>query len=689
MKIFKPLIILFVLLVILISVTLLELYFIKMPDVDVKTRFLLMAFLTVNVMALLTLIFFAGKNIFKLYMERHQKILGYRFRTRLVTIFVVLTLIPSAFLFLAASGLANNYINKFFSPQMRETFNLSVDLARSFYDFQRERLLIAARAKAETHGQKLGTAGAYADAIELDADLSIRIYTMLPDDASDTIKDAFKGEEGTEVVSRANGEIIRAAVPLNRDSGTGVAVAELVLPRALSERTLKIKEIYEGYLVLETFKEPLRLNYMLFLGFLTLIIVFAGIWVSLKISKGITLPIQALAMATEQIASGDLSAHVDMKSEDEIGLLIDSFNEMVGQLKDNKNSLQKAYTESDKRRLYLENILQNINSGVIFLDNYGKILTINKAACKILDMDEGGMIGRHYKEFISRINSDDLHNFIAGIEGRQISMIKKEIKANIGGRNLMLNVTLTGIREDDEAGSLGMLVVFDDLTDLIKAQKAITWQEVARRLAHEIKNPLTPIKLSTERLMKKWQNKDDDFGPVLEKSTKTIISEVENLGKLVDTFSRYGKMPQMNKTTVNIYEIIDDAVSLYKGFNDVMINVESAENMPLIEIDREQFKRVFINILDNAITAMNGKGVIDITSRVNANNIIVSIADRGPGIKDADKEKLFLPYFSGRRDGTGLGLAIVNKIVIDHGGQISVRDNKPHGAIFNIEIPAA
>jgi two-component system nitrogen regulation sensor histidine kinase NtrY len=688
MKIFKPLIILFVLLVILISVTLIEIYFIKVPDVDVKTRFLLMAFLTVNVMALLTLIFFAGKNIFKLFMERHQKILGYRFRTRLVVIFVVLTLIPSAFLFLAASGLANNYINKIFSPQMREQFNLSVDLARSFYDFQRERLLVAARAKAERHSLQSTTSAVNVDALETDTDLTIRIYSVLPEDASDTIKDAFKGEEGTEVASYANGEIIRAAVPFKQDSGLGVVVAELVLPKAISDNAAKIKDIYEGYLMLEAFKEPLRVNYMLFLGFLTLIIVFAGIWLSLKISKGITLPIQALAMATEQIASGDLSAHVDMKSKDEIGLLIDSFNEMVRQLKDNKDSLQKAYAESDTRRLYLENILQNINSGVIFLDNYGKILTINKAACKILDIDEGDMIGRHYKEFINRINAEDLTNFIAGIEGKQINEIKKEIKANISGRNLILNVTLTGIREDHATGSLGMLVVFDDLTYLIKAQKAITWQEVARQLAHEIKNPLTPIKLSTERLMKKWQNKDADFGPVLEKSTKTIISEVENLGKLVDTFSRYGKMPQMNKTAANIYEIIDDAVSLYKGFNDVMINIES-ENTPLIEIDKEQFKRVFINILDNAITAMNGKGVIDIASRINANNLIVTIADNGPGIKDADKEKLFLPYFSGRKDGTGLGLAIVNKIVSDHGGQISVRDNKPRGAIFDIEIPIA
>ncbi|HCL81334.1 MAG TPA: hypothetical protein DHW81_03630, partial [Nitrospiraceae bacterium] len=218
-------------------------------------------------------------------------------------------------------------------------------------------------------------------------------------------------------------------------------------------------------------------------------IVFTGLWASLKISRGITIPIQSLAMATETVASGNLDVRVDVKSEDEVGLLINSFNEMVRQLKDNKDSLERAYIESDKRRLYLENILENINSGVIFLDNTGKILTINKAACSILGVKHENITGKNYIELISSLNSEDLAAMVRDIEGKEIREIKKEVKVNINGKIAMVRIYISGIRESYTSKSLGMLVVFEDLTDVIKAQKAIAWQEVARRLAHEIKNP--------------------------------------------------------------------------------------------------------------------------------------------------------------------------------------------------------
>ena len=416
-------------------------------------------------------------------------------------------------------------------------------------------------------------------------------------------------------------------------------------------------------------------------------IVFTGLWASLKISRGITIPIQSLAMATETVASGNLDVRVDVKSEDEVGLLINSFNEMVRQLKDNKDSLERAYIESDKRRLYLENILENINSGVIFLDNTGKILTINKAACSILGVKHENITGKNYIELISSLNSEDLAAMVRDIEGKEIREIKKEVKININGKILIIMVYISGIRESYTSGSLGMLVVFDDLTDIIKAQKAITWQEIARRLAHEIKNPLTPIKLSTERLIKKWHRKEEDLDAVFEKSTKTIIAEVESLRRLVDVFSRYGRMPEINKSPSNIAELTDAAASLYKGFKDLDIHVAMQENIPQVNIDAEQFKRVLINIIDNAIKAVDGKGLIDISVKIHENNVIIDIADTGPGIKDEEKEKLFIPYFSKRKDGTGLGLAIADKIVTDHGGRILIRDNAPQGSIFTVEIP--
>ncbi|MFO0752404.1 MAG: ATP-binding protein [Thermodesulfovibrionales bacterium] len=673
LKVAKSLAVVFGMLLLVVLITVVELYFITLPSVDLATRLLLTALLTLNILALLTLMFFVSKNLLRLYMERRHRILGYRFRTKLMAIFVILTLIPSSFLFIAASGLAANYIERLFSPQMREPFDKSVELAQAFYDLGRERVLMAAQYAAV--GKQPFLPG-----------MSIRRYAVVPDAATDTIREAFGGKTGTEVISGREGDIIRAAVP-DRSKG-GVVVVELLLSKRISENSERLKELYEDYVKLESFKNPLRLNYVITLGFLTLLMVFAGLWVSLKISRGITTPIQSLAMATEQVASGDLNVQVTVKSEDEIGMLIASFNQMVRQLKDSNDSLEKAYQESDRRRLYLENILENINSGVLFLAGTGEIMTINRAACSILNARQEDIIGKDYREFIAGLQSEDLVQLVKEMEGKEIREIKREVKVSIKGRIALIRIYIAGIRESYTAKSLGMLVVFDDLTDLIKAQKVTTWQEVARRLAHEIKNPLTPIKLSTERLIKKWQNRDEDFDAVFEKSTRTIISEVESLRKLVDVFSRYGKMPEINKAPASLPELLDSVIGLYKGFKDVDIQVAVQEGIDRVTLDSEQFKRVFVNIIDNAIKAMNGRGLITIAVKSpGPGKVVIELADTGPGIRDEEKEKLFLPYFSGRKGGTGLGLAIANKIVADHEGRILVRDNTPCGSIFTVEIP--
>jgi two-component system nitrogen regulation sensor histidine kinase NtrY len=236
---------------------------------------------------------------------------------------------------------------------------------------------------------------------------------------------------------------------------------------------------------------------------------------------------------------------------------------------------------------------------------------------------------------------------------------------------------------------MGTLVVFDDLTEMARAQKTLAWQEVARRIAHEIKNPLTPIKLSTEHMIKKWLNRDEDFGKVFDRSTRTIIKEVESLKRLVDEFSRFGKMPEIKKAPVLLFPIIESAVNLYKDYKGLKINVSAKGDAVPVELDEEQFKRVLINIVDNAIQAMQNQGRIDIMVQydVLSNRVYVDIADNGPGIREEDREKLFLPYFSTRRDGTGLGLAIAGRVVTEHRGYIRVMDNRPSGTIFRIELP--
>jgi two-component system nitrogen regulation sensor histidine kinase NtrY len=412
-----------------------------------------------------------------------------------------------------------------------------------------------------------------------------------------------------------------------------------------------------------------------------------ALWIALRIARGITDPIQSLAQATEQVATGNLDVHVDLSQEDEIGLLVNSFNHMVKELKEGKESLQSAYLESDRRRLFTENILGNINSGVIMLDTDGKILMINGAACSILNIEAEAVIYKSYNELMSMIKSEELENLVKGIEGREFRWIDKEIKVVIGNRKAILRVFIKGLKDPQKY--IGLLVVFDDLTDIIKAQKVVAWQEVARRIAHEIKNPLTPIKLSTERMVKKWENREADFNQIFERSTKTIIKEVEGLKRLVDEFSRFSKMPEIKKIPNHMPTVIDEVVNLYKGYKEIEINVSLPEESPLVELDEEQFKRVMINIFDNAIHAISNKGRIDVSLRFElpSNMVSIDIADNGPGIRDEDKERLFLPYFSTKKDGTGLGLAIANRIIAEHRGYIRVSDNEPKGTVFTIEMP--
>ena len=661
-------------LVFIILLSTVELHLMRISSLSIITRVILLVLFNVNIIALLTLMFFVAKALTRLYLERKQKVLGSRFKTKIVVIFVILTSIPSVLLFMAASGLVTNYIDRWFTPQFRQPIESTLNIARAIYDIERKKTLEAARAMVARGN------------VPMEYDVSY--LSKLPDNPSDVVKEAFDGVEGTEVISGEKGDTVRAVVP-EKSGGrtTGVVIVESHLPREITTNVERIKNTYEDYIKLESWKQPLKLNYQIFLGFFTLIVIFTALWASLRIAKAISEPIQKLAEATEEVASGNLDVDIGLKRDDEVGLLINSFNHMVKELKDGKESLQSAYAESDRRRLCMENILENIQSGVISLDADGAIITINGAACSILNVTVANVMGKNYREILSYIKSDSLQEMIRGIKLKTLQTVEKEVSAIIKGKRVTLRVSIMGLR--DQSGYLGLLVVFDDLTNVIKAQRALAWQEVARRIAHEIKNPLTPIKLSTERMLKKWEHKDEDFAQVFERSTKTIIKEVDSLRNLVDEFSRFGKMPEITRAPASLAGIIDEVVNLYRDYKGFAIRVSVPPAMPLVDVDGEQFKRVMINLFENAFQAMKNGGSITVTSDfdIPANRVFIHVADDGPGIREEDKEKLFLPYFSTKDGGTGLGLAIASKIIKEHMGYLRVKDNEPHGTVFTIEMP--
>ncbi len=660
--------------------TALELKYLGLKSSPFFSKVAVFVFINLNIIALLTLIFFVSRSLIKLYLERKRRLLGSRFKTKLVVIFVGLTLIPSILLFSLSNRVITNAVDRWFSLQVQRPIKDSMDVAKAFYERERENTLHLAMEYAKNRGAVVSP-------------YKVMIIKSLPHNADDLIKEGFKGKADTEVSSNESGDIIRAVAPVVSNARvSGIVVVESSFPKEIVGKMKAVSQAYEDYKQLEALKVPIKRLYLLIPSLFSSLIMFLALWVSLHIAKGITVPIQGLAEATEEVARGNLDFSIDIKRQDEIGMLIDSFNSMIRQLKENKASLESAYMESDRRRICMESIIENTATGVISLDNAGNILTINRAACNILDLDQESLRNKGYREILERIQSEELREMVRKIGEKDFRGIERQIHVNIADRVAILRIYLSALR-DSMGNPLGVLAVFDDLTEVIKAQRALAWQEIARRMAHEIKNPLTPIKLSAERLAKRWEainsgKEAEDFGSILKQATNTIIKEVDGLRNLVNEFSRFGKMPEVNLMPIDIRTVVDEVVELYKNFKDVSI-ITDLKEVPPVDADREHLKRALINLIDNAIEANDKKGRlwIDVSYEPTIGMVKLEVADEGIGIKPEDKERLFLPYFSTKKGGTGLGLAIVSRIIAEHRGYIRVKDNEPKGTRFIIELP--
>lgn len=641
-----------------------QIYLIRIPPEQIPTRFIIVSLFIINIISIITLGFFVIRSIFRLYLEKHREVPGYRFRTKIVSIFVGLVLIPSALLFIAFSGVLESSIEKIFSKSNREIVSKAVEAVRVFYEYEKTKLLNI----LEDYSK--GNLRDIPEGIRIE-----KIYKMSPE-MPEVYKDAFNGKKSAQIISTNEKDFVISAIPY-RD---GIIVAFMEIPQEVTKKVEELKNYHEEFLKMGSMRKAVKTNYLYFLSFLSLIIIFLAIWTSMKISQEITKPLRELVQATNKVASGDLKVKILTKSSDEIGMLVNSFNEMI-------EKLDKAYAQLSDRNMMLETILSNIISGVIFIDSNGKILTINSSGEEILKLRKDQIENKHYSELLNLIESEELREFIEKITNERIFEIEKQFSIKIGGKFRIIKVRIVTIRESMEEKASGVLVVFDDITETVRAQQAIAWEEVAKRLAHEIKNPLTPIKLATERLIKKWKNRDADFDKVFEKSAKTIISEVDSLRNLIDSFQKFGRLPELKKQSINPLTLVEDVIELYRGYKDIKINTEFLGELRDVTLDPEEFKRVLINIVDNAIRVMNGKGEIKISVKLN-NNLIIEIADTGPGVDEELREKLFLPYFSKNKEGMGLGLAIARKIINEHGGKIYLKDNEPKGTVFVIEVPA-
>jgi two-component system nitrogen regulation sensor histidine kinase NtrY len=498
----------------------------------------------------------------------------------------------------------------------------------------------------------------------------------------------------------ATGEIVRSFIPVFfaeiQDSLPYVLVTTLFIPQEQIQRMTVISTGIEGYRQLMLLKNPLKTSLLVILLIVTLLIIFSAIWFGFYIAQGLTGPIGKLANATRRVAEGELDFVLEKESDDEMGLLVDSFNQMTSDLQGSKKqlesvniALQQSNIELDERRNYIEIILQNVPAGVISFDAAGKVTSINKFAEDLLHIDRNDYLHKDFRTTLMPNHRVIVENFLQELEESGKQTIQHPLRLSLGKETFSLLVNITKLF--DEAGnSLGTVLVFDNLTQLDKAQRIAAWREVARRIAHEVKNPLTPIQLSAQRLRKKYLYTLESDKEVFDLCTQTIINQVEELKRLVSEFSSFARMPIVQKSPNDLIKMVREILVFYEESHGyITFHQIVDQDIPRFDFDLKQMKRVLINLLENSITVLHEGGVIEIVLSYDKQTQTVSmeVKDNGPGVADADKHRLFEPYFSTKKSGTGLGLAIASTVVADHGGQIRVTDNKPSGAIFTVELP--
>ena len=698
---------------------------------DFLSEFVLYALTAGDLTMLAGLVFVLARNIVKLIVERRQARPFARFRAKLVAVLLGMTLVPAVLVLIVGSELIRTSVERWFNAPMDEILSSANQIASDYYH---ERQLLVT-----DHATRIAKALTAVDLTKPDVrplrDLlapevtlrrvqMVEVYRVGPangslpglapvvDVAAPSLPPAYSraaadrlaaqalaGSSDTRSIEAlgASGDLLHAAAVVRASDGrpTGVVVATDYLTGDMAARSRSMTQAFEKYTQMRVLKRPLTGVYLLFFLMVTLLILVGATWMGLYLAKRITRPVQMLAAAAREIGAGRLDQRVEPQSNDEFGSLVEAFNSMAGELATSRRKverstldLERKHVEVEIRRRYIETILERITTGVVSVDGAGEITTINSAAARLLSLDET-IIGQPARAVFDRQDLRPLGALLFGTGRSRMELAAQEIAIPHEGQELHLAVVTTAL-VGDTGGPEGLLLVLDDVTPLIRAQKVAAWREVARRLAHEIKNPLTPIQLSAERLRRHFAGSPPNARQLVEECTATIVGEVESLKGLVDEFSQFARMPSPRTVPTDLAQLITDTLTLYNGlFADVAIVERLADGTPLVRLDTEQIRRVVINLIDNAIEAIDRRGQIVVETQLDqANRVVrVIVADDGPGIPPAERDKLFLPYYSTKGRGSGLGLAIVRRIIAEHGGSIDVGDNAPRGTRFTIELP--
>ena len=704
-----------------IAFTLMASQYSDRDNLPISTNILVYGLTSVNVILIILLLFLIVRNVVKLFTERRKGVIGSRLRTKLVAAFVGLSLVPTILMFVFTINFLTYSIELWFNIKIGDALNRSLEVAQVYYqqtaeqakfnarqisaDITRNRLYERERieylknlVKQRQKNYKVGMVETYFDfqktnTVFNDADHP-ELYPVTLDPK--TLEDIYLGKEVSTVKPTNAGEAIIGVVPVFSSAVPTEVIGRVSvsysIPGGFVDKLRSIANASEQYGQIKILKNPIKFNYVVTLSIVTLVIIFLATWFGLTLAKSITVPIQNLAEATKKITRGNLDTQIDIEADDEIGVLVKSFNSMTRDLKKSKNGLELANISLEQRRKYTETVLRNVSAGIISTDRDGVIVTVNRAAETMLDINTDKVLFQNYRNLLIPEHLSLVDELLKEMKDNNEISVEKQMELMLKDRALTVLLTMTIIRDEDGNDS-GIVVVFEDLTQLQKAERAAAWREVARRMAHEIKNPLTPVQLSAQRLQRKYGDKLGEEGSVFKECTQTIIDQVEVLKNLVNEFSRYARMPVTTPTLNDLNAVVADAVVLFQdAHKDIIFDYKPAQSMPKFNLDAEQINRVMINLLDNAVAAINkkeGKVAITVNYDEQHRKATVIVADDGAGVPASYKRKVFDPYFSTKKSGTGLGLAIVSSIISDHRGQVTIADNQPTGTIISFQLPVA
>ena len=666
---------------------------------------------------LVVLTFVLFRNLLKLYAERRLGVLGSRFRTRMVIGALVLSFAPALVMFMFSYGLMNRSIDKWFSTPVNELQQDSNRVASLLTGYaaenaHQEAAEIAASPEVQQAFSNSSYSGVLHEFRRHSATLQGGFALALADGSAMASWNApqpwsaLKGvlpsvseiSHSPQKWTFQNTEYLLTAAPVG---STGAILVAFPLPKGFSPALEQIRQDQQSYLMLSREAKRIRGMYMLLLTLLTVLVLFVATWFSMFVAKLVTRPVEALAKATREISEGHLGHRVEVSAADELGELVSSFNRMAAELESNRKKIEhsaKALTETntelEQRRRHIETILESIPTGVLSLGPDYRVTHSNVAFGRMFWPNAGAStVGMSLLEIFSSEIASDLEHMLRRADRMGITAAQFEIPTE--KTRIHASVTVASVQHGRQR--LGYVIVFEDFSELLKAHKEAAWREVARRVAHEIKNPLTPIALSAERIRRHLERgtpPDDNSIAVIQSCTKTVTDAVQTLRSLVDEFSSLASFPAAQPRPSDINEIIENALNMFNGRLDgIRVEKELAPALPLAMADPEAVKRAIANLVDNAAEAMQHSLVreIHIASGLleGRDALEITIADTGHGVDSELKEKLFLPYFSTKKRGTGLGLAIVRRIIEDHHGSIRVEENKPVGAKFIVELPLA